>query len=65
MVYGVILWLSGNRRCYDCNIYVSLIATSADRVPKVRIPIHLRCTDINESLRLINVLTRRCCVAQD
>jgi hypothetical protein len=35
--YGVIMWISGNRRYCDCNIYVSLIATSADGVPDVRI----------------------------
>jgi hypothetical protein len=66
MVRGVIVWLLGNRRHCDCNVYVSLIASSADRVPKVRILLHLRghIHVLNVSLCLIDDPTRRC-VAQD
>jgi hypothetical protein len=60
------MWLSGNRRYCDCNIYVSVIATSADRVLQVRILMHFgyHIHALNEALCLINHLMCRC-VAQD
>jgi hypothetical protein len=61
MEHGVIIWPSGNRRYCHCDKYVSGIATAADRVPEVRILMHLRCHIhvLNGSLRLINALTHR------
>jgi hypothetical protein len=38
--HDVIMWSSGDHRYCDYNMYVSLIATSADWVPEVRILIH-------------------------
>jgi hypothetical protein len=66
MTDGVIMSPEGNGRYCDRDMYVSGIATSADRVPEVRalIPLRSHILVLNESLCLIDGLTRRS-VVQD